>query len=129
MMLRGSEVVRFLVFFFIISLLFLRFLYLFLLLFSFLLLPFFVSCFLFDLLFPQMKEVSYVIFDEIHYMRDRERGVVWEESIILLPPNINLVFLSATLTEEDARQFSDWICSLKTRVSSLFPFPPFFIYF
>ena len=32
-----------------------------------------------------MREVGWVIFDEIHYMRDKERGVVWEETIILLP--------------------------------------------
>ena len=32
-----------------------------------------------------MREVAWVVFDEIHYMRDKERGVVWEETIILLP--------------------------------------------
>ena len=32
-----------------------------------------------------MREVVWVTFDEIHYMRDKERGVVWEETIILLP--------------------------------------------
>ncbi|KAG5566763.1 hypothetical protein RHGRI_002338 [Rhododendron griersonianum] len=37
-----------------------------------------------------LKEVAWVIFDEIHYMRDRERGVVWEESIIFLPPAIKM---------------------------------------
>jgi ATP-dependent RNA helicase DOB1 len=31
-----------------------------------------------------MREVAWVIYDEVHYMRDSERGVVWEESIILL---------------------------------------------
>jgi ATP-dependent RNA helicase DOB1 len=51
----------------------------------------------------------------VHYMRDRERGVVWEESIILLPPAINQVFLSATLTTEDSQQFCDWVCRLKSR--------------
>ena len=30
-------------------------------------------------------ELGCVVFDEIHYMRDKERGVVWEETIILLP--------------------------------------------
>ena len=35
-----------------------------------------------------MREVAWVIYDEIHYMRDKERGVVWEESIILLPHNV-----------------------------------------
>jgi len=35
-----------------------------------------------------MREVSWVVFDEIHYMRDVERGVVWEETIILLPNKV-----------------------------------------
>ena len=30
-----------------------------------------------------MREVAWVVYDEVHYMRDSERGVVWEESIIL----------------------------------------------
>ncbi|CAD6887319.1 unnamed protein product, partial [Tilletia laevis] len=44
-----------------------------------------------------MREVAWVIFDEIHYMRDAERGVVWEETIILLPRKVRYVFLSATI--------------------------------
>ena len=35
-----------------------------------------------------LREVAWVIYDEIHYMRDKERGVVWEESIIMLPPKV-----------------------------------------
>lgn len=54
-----------------------------------------------------MREVGWVIFDEIHYMRDKERGVVWEETIILLPDNVHYVFLSATIP--NARQFAEWI--------------------
>lgn len=38
-----------------------------------------------------MREVAWVIYDEIHYMRDKERGVVWEESIILLPHKVSTV--------------------------------------
>ena len=45
-----------------------------------------------------LKEVQTVIFDEIHYMKDRTRGVVWEESIILLPDAVNFIFLSATIS-------------------------------
>lgn len=52
-----------------------------------------------------MREVGWVIFDEIHYMRDKERGVVWEETIILLPDNVHYVFLSATIP--NARQFAE----------------------
>ncbi|KAH9975267.1 rRNA-processing arch domain-containing protein [Lactifluus volemus] len=55
-----------------------------------------------------MREVAWVIFDEIHYMRDKERGVVWEESIILLPHTVRYVFLSATIP--NAMQFCEWIC-------------------
>jgi ATP-dependent RNA helicase DOB1 len=55
-----------------------------------------------------MREVQWVIFDEIHYMRDKSRGVVWEETIILLPDKVRYVFLSATIP--NAMQFSEWIC-------------------
>lgn len=57
-----------------------------------------------------MREVAWVIFDEIHYMRDKERGVVWEETIILLPPKVHHVFLSATIP--NAMEFAEWICKL-----------------
>ncbi|ESQ49105.1 hypothetical protein EUTSA_v10019987mg [Eutrema salsugineum] len=57
-----------------------------------------------------LKEVAWVVFDEIHYMKDRERGVVWEESIIFLPPAIKMVFLSATMS--NATEFAEWICYL-----------------
>ncbi|GMN53560.1 hypothetical protein TIFTF001_022691 [Ficus carica] len=43
-------------------------------------------------------------------MKDRERGVVWEESIIFLPPAIKMVFLSATMS--NATEFAEWICNL-----------------
>ncbi|KAJ4828638.1 DExH-box ATP-dependent RNA helicase DExH10, partial [Turnera subulata] len=51
-----------------------------------------------------LKEVAWVIFDEIHYMKDRERGVVWEESIVFLPPVIKMVFLSATMSLRSVRR-------------------------
>lgn len=57
-----------------------------------------------------MREVAWVIFDEIHYMRNPERGVVWEETIILLPDNVHYVFLSATIP--NGTQFAEWICHL-----------------
>ncbi|CAH8464371.1 unnamed protein product [Dicrocoelium dendriticum] len=59
------------------------------------------------------REVGWVIFDEIHYLRDKERGVVWEETIILLPDVVGLVFLSATIP--NARQFAEWIVFLHSR--------------
>jgi ATP-dependent RNA helicase DOB1 len=57
-----------------------------------------------------MREVAWVIYDEVHYMRDSERGVVWEESIILLPHKVRFVFLSATIP--NASQFADWITAI-----------------
>ncbi|EKG21844.1 Helicase [Macrophomina phaseolina MS6] len=54
-----------------------------------------------------MREVAWVIFDEVHYMRDKSRGVVWEETIILLPDKVRYVFLSATIP--NAMQFAEWI--------------------
>lgn len=54
-----------------------------------------------------IREVAWAIFDEVHYMKDTTRGVVWEESIILLPHNVRYVFLSATIP--NAQQFADWI--------------------
>ena len=55
-----------------------------------------------------MREVAWVIFDEVHYMRDKERGVVWEETIILLPQKVRYVFLSATIP--NSMEFAEWIC-------------------
>ena len=51
-----------------------------------------------------IRDVEWVIFDEVHYINDRERGVVWEEVIIMLPAHVSIVFLSATVpnTEEFA---------------------------
>ncbi|KAG7799043.1 hypothetical protein KL929_001120 [Ogataea haglerorum] len=57
-----------------------------------------------------MREVAWVIFDEVHYMRDKSRGVVWEETIILLPDNVHHVFLSATIP--NAMEFAEWICKV-----------------
>ena len=57
-----------------------------------------------------LREVAWVIFDEVHYMQDRDRGVVWEEAIIFLPKGVRMVFLSATLS--NASEFAGWVCNL-----------------
>ncbi|GJN19044.1 hypothetical protein PR202_gb06276 [Eleusine coracana subsp. coracana] len=44
-----------------------------------------------------IRDIEWVIFDEVHYVNDAERGVVWEEVIIMLPKHINIVLLSATV--------------------------------
>lgn len=58
-----------------------------------------------------VREIAWVIFDEVHYMRDKERGVVWEEAIIMVPKNVRFVFLSATIP--NAQEFSEWISEIK----------------
>lgn len=57
-----------------------------------------------------LDEIAWVVFDEVHYMQDRERGVVWEETIIILPHEIRMVFLSATLP--NSKEFAEWIAHL-----------------
>ena len=48
-----------------------------------------------------LHDVSYVVFDEIHYISDIERGYVWEESIIFSKPNVRMLCLSATIPNAD----------------------------
>ncbi|MFQ6044589.1 MAG: DEAD/DEAH box helicase, partial [Candidatus Poribacteria bacterium] len=59
----------------------------------------------------RLDDVEYVIFDEIHYINDIERGTVWEESIIFAPQNIKFVCLSATMP--NLRQFAEWMQSVR----------------
>ncbi|MBI1269385.1 DEAD/DEAH box helicase [bacterium] len=54
-----------------------------------------------------LRDVSFVILDECHYMNDSERGTVWEESIIYSPVDIQLVALSATVA--NAQDLTTWI--------------------
>lgn len=57
---------------------------------------------------PQrLKRVSYVIFDEVHYLDDGERGTVWEESIIFAPSHIKIIALSATIP--NLKALARWI--------------------
>ncbi|MEQ8767420.1 MAG: DEAD/DEAH box helicase [Planctomycetota bacterium] len=55
----------------------------------------------------RVADVAYVVFDEVHYMDDLERGTVWEESIIFSPPNIRFICLSATISNID--QLGAWL--------------------
>jgi antiviral helicase SKI2 len=52
-----------------------------------------------------------VIFDEVHYIDDEDRGTVWEQTIIMLPNHIQMVMLSATIGEKE--QFAKWIERIK----------------
>ncbi|MBI2135098.1 DEAD/DEAH box helicase [Candidatus Woesearchaeota archaeon] len=58
-----------------------------------------------------LDKISYVIFDEIHYINDIERGYVWEESIIFSKDNVRFLCLSATIP--NAAEFASWIASIK----------------
>lgn len=60
-----------------------------------------------------LDDVETVVFDEIHYMDDLERGTVWEESVIFAPPHIRFVCLSATIANLD--QFGEWITKTRGR--------------
>ncbi|XP_037087754.1 helicase SKI2W-like isoform X2 [Pollicipes pollicipes] len=60
-----------------------------------------------------IRDLEWVIFDEVHYINDPERGVVWEESLILLPDTVGIVLLSATVP--NALEFADWIGHIKKR--------------
>ncbi len=55
----------------------------------------------------RLQDVSYVIFDEIHYINDIERGTVWEESLIFAPQHIKFVCLSATIP--NINPFTEWM--------------------
>lgn len=53
------------------------------------------------------RDLEYVIFDEVHYVNDRERGHVWEQVLILLPAHVCVVLLSATVP--NTIEFADWL--------------------
>ena len=58
-------------------------------------------------------ELKAVIFDEVHYINDPERGSVWEQSILLLPPHVQLILLSATIDKPEL--FASWIETEKNK--------------
>ena len=60
-----------------------------------------------------LDNLDAVVFDECHYINNKERGGVWEETMILLPPSINMVLLSATI--DSAELFASWLGELKQK--------------
>lgn len=60
---------------------------------------------------PTLEFVSHIIFDEIHWLNDEERGTVWEESMILAPGHMKILGLSATIA--NARQLVRWIQTIR----------------
>lgn len=60
-----------------------------------------------------IRDLEWVIFDEVHYINDAERGVVWEEVLILLPDHVNMIMLSATVP--NTLEFADWVGRTKKK--------------
>ncbi|BGP47048.1 Antiviral helicase ski2 [Rhodotorula kratochvilovae] len=60
-----------------------------------------------------IRDVEWVIFDEVHYVNDLERGVVWEEVIIMLPDHVGIILLSATVP--NTKEFADWVGRTKKK--------------
>lgn len=78
-----------------------------------------------------LKDVKYVVLDEVHYMNDESRGTVWEESIIYCPTNIQIIALSATV--QNSSQLTDWINTVHSETKHVFtdfrPVPLRFYYY
>ncbi|MCK9223507.1 MAG: DEAD/DEAH box helicase [Candidatus Muirbacterium halophilum] len=64
-----------------------------------------------------LEDVKYIIFDEIHYINDIQRGVIWEESVIFALPQMRFLCLSATIP--NASDLADWIQDIKKHEVSL----------
>jgi superfamily II RNA helicase len=60
-----------------------------------------------------LQNLDAVIFDEVHYITDKDRGKVWEECLTLLPRDVNLVLLSATISHPES--FASWIGDIKQK--------------
>jgi antiviral helicase SKI2 len=60
-----------------------------------------------------VRDIEWVIFDEVHYVNDQERGMVWEETIIMLPPHVGIIMLSATVPNH--MDFANWVGRTKKR--------------
>jgi ATP-dependent RNA helicase HelY len=58
-----------------------------------------------------LKDLGYVVLDEVHYLADRSRGAVWEEVIIHLAESVRVVALSATVS--NAEEFGDWLAQVR----------------
>jgi superfamily II RNA helicase len=58
-----------------------------------------------------LADVDYVIFDEVHFLDDAERGTVWEEALIFAPPAVRFIALSATIANLD--QLGAWLREIR----------------
>ncbi len=62
-----------------------------------------------------LADVGFIVFDELHYISDVERGPVWEEAIICSPRHVQLVGLSATVS--NAEELASWISRVHRPIS------------
>ncbi|WP_022923957.1 DEAD/DEAH box helicase [Serinicoccus marinus] len=62
---------------------------------------------------PTLEGLGFVVMDEVHYLADRWRGAVWEEVIIHLPESVQVISLSATVS--NAEEFGDWLRQVRGR--------------
>jgi hypothetical protein len=69
----------------------------------------------------EQLQTDLVILDEAHYLSDEERGHVWEEAIILTPPRVRMLLLSATVGR--AEEFADWIAEVRGTHVRVIPRP------
>ena len=60
-------------------------------------------------------ELGAVVFDEVHYIGDQDRGSVWEQAILLLPSHVQLIMLSATIEKPEI--FASWLETEKNKLS------------
>lgn len=78
-----------------------------------------------------LEKYSWVIFDEVHYIDNPERGTVWEESLIFLPKHMKILALSATIP--NIKQLASWFSSIhnkpvKTVIEEKRPVPLHFFF-
>ena len=66
---------------------------------------------------PALDDLVTVVLDEVHFLQDTYRGPVWEEVIIHLPSSVQLVCLSATVS--NSRELADWITTVRGRTRSV----------
>jgi ATP-dependent RNA helicase HelY len=58
-----------------------------------------------------LQNLGFVVMDEVHYLADRFRGAVWEETLIHLPESVQIAALSATVS--NAEEFGDWLHTIR----------------
>jgi ATP-dependent RNA helicase HelY len=72
-----------------------------------------------------LRDLGFVVMDEVHYLADKFRGAVWEEILIHLPESIQVASLSATVS--NAEEFGDWLNEVRGEteviVSEIRPVP------